>query len=433
MRILLVSFFFPPFNSVGAVRPSKLAKHLLRLGHDVEVLTARHQPFPEGLLLEIPPERTHYTSWLNVNAPVDAVLGRSNTDGRGYDAAASNRPWISKLGAVYRTVLHFPDAQIGWYWAAMRTGARILSRRPFDLIYASAPPFTGLLVASKLGQRFSLPWVAEFRDLWTDNHGYRFPAWRRGIERRLEARTLASAAGAVTVSEGLSERLSLSFSKPIVVNYNGFDPDDLPKVAAQDSPVQGLPLLVVYTGSVYAEHYELETFWQALRMLNPAQGEIALRFCGRNLSAAQAGARRAGVEHLTEFVGTVPRDRALALQRAADVLLFFPWAGPGEAGVYTAKLFEYIGARRPILGVGSSAGDAARLMTQYRAGLVSQDVVRISDWLRERIAAKRAMGREPDLQNEGLEDLTREARTRQLAAFLERIIADDTSRRVSSH
>lgn len=430
MRILLVSFFFPPFNSVGAVRPSKLAKHLLRLGHEVEVLTARDQPFPEGLAPEIAPEHVHYTGWFNVNAPVDAILGRNRSDQRGYDAAATGRPCLAMLGAFYRTVVHFPDAQIGWYRAATRAGARLFSSRSFDLVYASAPPFTGLLVASELARRYAVPWVAEFRDLWTDNHAYRFPAARRHVERRLETRTLRSAAGAVTVSEGLAARLAARFSNPVEVIYNGFDPEDVPHGGEERFEPRGLPLLIVYTGSVYAEHYALETFWRALRVLAPAPGEIALRFCGRNLSAAQAGAVRAGLGHLAEFMGTLPRDRALALQRAADVLLFFPWTGPGEAGVYTTKLFEYLGARRPVLGVGRPDSDAGRLIASHRAGHVSQDAESIAQWLRARIAAKRAAGREPDLAGKGLEALTRESQTRRLSAFLERLVGARAELRV---
>ena len=37
-RILIISYFFAPQNAMGAVRPTKLAKYLSRMGHEVTVL-----------------------------------------------------------------------------------------------------------------------------------------------------------------------------------------------------------------------------------------------------------------------------------------------------------------------------------------------------------------------------------------------------------
>ena len=39
MKVLIVSFAFPPSNVIGAVRVGKLARYLDHRGHDVRVLT----------------------------------------------------------------------------------------------------------------------------------------------------------------------------------------------------------------------------------------------------------------------------------------------------------------------------------------------------------------------------------------------------------
>jgi hypothetical protein len=98
-----------------------------------------------------------------------------------------------------------------------------------------------------------VPWVGELRDLWTDNHYYTFPTWRRVLETWIERRTLRTAAGLVTVSEPLAQMLRLRYDMPVCVVLNGFDPADYP-------PVQRLQpdrfLRIVYTGNVYGTELE---------------------------------------------------------------------------------------------------------------------------------------------------------------------------------
>jgi glycosyltransferase involved in cell wall biosynthesis len=421
MRILLISFCFPPFNSSGAVRPAKLTKYLERLGHEVWVLTARDQPFPKGIDLETDSRRVRYSNWWSVNAPVDALLGKEKAKVSGYEGVVASWPWTGRFAAVYKCMLHFPDAQIGWLGSAKREADAMLRERPFDVIFANAPPFTGLLIASALSRRHRIPWVADFRDLWTDNHNYRYPALRRVFESYVETRTLSTASGVVTVSEPLAARVGVKCSVPVKVIRNGYDPEEMSDSGFVQND-RDATFHVAYTGNVYAAHYKLDVLWRVLKMLDLADSELVVQFWGRNIIGARASARQAGVLKWTTFAPTVPRQEALRLQRQADVLLFFVWAGERCEGVYTAKLFEYLGARRPILAIGPPDSDAGRLITEHRAGLVSDDPNEIAQWLRGRLSAKLTGCREPDLPVEDLSGHTRRAQAEQLAAFLAEIV-----------
>src|SRR5687768_1007228 len=75
LKILLISFCFPPYNDVGHVRVGKLAKFLLRFGHDVQIISAKDQPFPATLPVEVSEARVLYTKWVNVNKPAELVFG----------------------------------------------------------------------------------------------------------------------------------------------------------------------------------------------------------------------------------------------------------------------------------------------------------------------------------------------------------------------
>ena len=71
-------------------------------------------------------------------------------------------------------------------------------------------------------------------------------------------------------------------------------------------------------------------------------------------------------------VGVLDRDRALALQRAADALVVLAAGMPGRpsTSVATGKLFEYLAAERPVLVLGEQT-EAARIVTRAGAGVAA--------------------------------------------------------------
>ena len=114
MRILLISYYFPPYNCVGAVRPAKLAKFLERQGHEVKVISARNQPFLKGLELPFNESHVVYTPWVNINSPVEFLLGgRKRVAQQGFIQSGGNKGLVKKIGMAYKAMAHIPDGQIG--------------------------------------------------------------------------------------------------------------------------------------------------------------------------------------------------------------------------------------------------------------------------------------------------------------------------------
>src|SRR5205807_973392 len=97
-----------------------------------------------------------------------------------------------------------------------------------DVIFSSALPPTSHLVARRLSRKARLPWVAEFRDLWTDNHAFQRIQPLLTVERILERWAMREADALVTVSEPLADTLRKRLNKPVFVVPNGYDPDDFP-------------------------------------------------------------------------------------------------------------------------------------------------------------------------------------------------------------
>ena len=423
MRILIISFYFPPFNTIGAVRVGKIAKYLFKFGHEIKVITAREQPLPKTLSLEIPEENVIYTPWIDINKPVEIIWGgKDKIAEEGYSISPSSSiisNLIKSVRVFYKTLLNFPDWQIGWYPAAYRGASEIIRNWKPDLIYASARPWTSLIVASSLSKKYKIPWVAELRDLWTDNPYYEdeYIKLRRIIETELEHKILSSACALVTVSEPLAETLKHKYNKPVEVILNGFDPGDIPDYRGNSS-IGDNTLRIVYTGMIYEGKRDPTPLFMALNKLGPVSQNIRVVFYGKKLDIVKKIAVQHKVEHLVEVYKSIPYKEALKEQREADILLLLLWNDPRERGVYTGKLFEYIGARRPILAIGPADNVAAELILNRNSGIVSNDPDKIASWLYDLIQIKSQNGVILDLPESVTTGLTREEQVKRLEDFI---------------
>ncbi len=418
MKILIVSYYFPPFNQVGSVRVGKFAKYLSRNGHDVRVLACQNVPLPSSLKVEIDECNVIRSGWIDVNWPIRMLLGRSRIESKGYEVEESKSRWVLGCKKLYQSLVHFPDAQVGWLFRGIRSGKKLCKHWKPDIIYASAPPVTSLFIASSLARHYEVPWFAEFRDLWVDNHYREVPKWRHVVESILERRLLSSVSGLVTVSDPLAESLQSKYPGiPVLVLPNGFDAEDYHRPVDAISYFDDKFLNLVYTGMLYSGRYDLDKFFMALSQVGE-RSRIAVHFFGRYIRLAEREANQAGVSENVHCHDPVPYQQSIVLQRQADILLMFLWNDPSQKGVYTGKLFEYLAARRPILAIGPKANAPARLITDRGAGLVSEDPEEIASWLANHWRTKLNKGSIPGLNRDVCRGFERQEQVRKLEEFI---------------
>ncbi|EPY00512.1 glycosyltransferase [Magnetospirillum fulvum] len=400
MRILIISAFFPPTNAIGALRVGKFAEFLASQGHDVRVVSAIQDSIPDTLETSIPADLVRRVRWFDVNTLAARLFGRKLTAYR--QGTGSSSSLLTYLGELWRSCANIPDNHFGWYLPARKAANKIIrSWRP-DLIFASASPVTGLIVAHSLSRQHGIPWVAELRDLWTDNHYYAFPLWRRKIDQVLEKRVLGSASLLVTVSQPLADIIGTKTGKPTMVVTNGFDPADFP---TDVEPPNDNYLTIRHMGTIYPGRRDPTPLFQALKLLGPLADRVRISFHGRLQPGLGQIIQDMDVCHSVEMLPEVSYRDSLRLQKNSDVLLLLLWNAPAEYGVFTGKLFEYIGARRPILCLGLERGVAPDLIRERQVGCVATDAEAIAAQLRIWIETKDRLGRipaPPDVQLQGL-------------------------------
>lgn len=415
-RLLVVSFFYPPNPAVGGRRAAQLARHLPDFGWQPTVLTAKTHPGTEPHNGTVPVHATRFfTPWaaLESSEPLSVRAARGNRIGRGLYTALRH---VLPLSSV-----RLPDATFGWIRYAVEHGLRLLANDKYDAIFSSAGPPSSHRVAARLSRATNIPWIADYRDLWSGNYWeYRIApfAW---LERRVERRVLSRARCITAVTPGLAEYLSQLHGLPTEVVFNGFEPGDYPTARQHDSR-----FVILYVGSLYSPSQNPEPFFQALAKLDRRsavdlqQAGFELHTLGTRSPAFQSAAERHGVARWLRHHNPVPYHESLARQTQATALLFLGWDPPSR-DVVTAKLFEYLGAGRPILAVGPPGGTASQILRECGAPDLSPDpetiAARLEAWLREHRSSGRLKA-EP--YSEALSRYTRRAQAGRLASLLDR-------------
>jgi glycosyltransferase involved in cell wall biosynthesis len=440
LKILIVSWYFPPVNTIGALRVGKFARFLIERGHDVGVVAGKHWGHPETLPLGVPLERVAYAESVDINAGPGAIAGlrarllhprgtaqltRPDTGDADHAQAKSVARRASEL---YRHLTNIPDNRIGWLPWTYMAGRRMCQTWQPDVVFGSGPPFTGLLAARALSSRLRVPWVAELRDRWADDPYSDAPRWRAVLDEALERRTVATAKALVTVTEPWAEFYRHKYGKPVATIYNGYDPLDFDFLGSTDRPAPRRHLVIGYTGGIYPGRRDPSPLFEALRMLGETAEEFRIVFCGTDPAHVLPLAERAGVKRLVEVRPAVPYKQSLEFQRQSDVLLLMQWNDPREQGNCPGKFFEYLASLRPILILGLDDGVPASIARERAAGVCINDPAAIASqlelWLRE----KDELGRVRSLPASAREGLSRNLQFEKLETFLSKVILETSNR-----
>lgn len=426
MRILLVAYQFPPYSNVGSLRIGKFTKFLEQKGHDVRALTASNIAMPATMPIEIDPSHIIATPWFNVNFLPELFFGgRQTIVSKGYQTKSSP---LKKLGYLYRLFFNFPDERIGWYPYAVAAGKKLLRNWKADVIYASSPTPTALMIANMLSKRFGIPWIAEYRDIWTEEEYYAFPKWRLGLEKKLEKKTLSTMAGMVTVTEPWASFYQATFHKPVVVAMNGVEFDDYPVLSVRPTFAENTQknlLNICYTGSIHEKQFDIDLLFSAIQLLKEDSHRIQLHFYTRYIDHIQKFAGKYNLDDIVIHHPIISYKETLRILMQSDILLYFVYKQWGRLPV---KIFEYIGALRPILGIGNPSTVSSEIILDRSAGFVSDSDQKIADQLRKWMDEKFKSGVIKALPEKARDGLSRQQQYQKIEEFLQTFLQIPKSR-----
>ena len=365
MRILLISYYFPPCGGAAVQRWLKWLPELVDAGFEVTVLTTEGGDHPvqdTSLLKEIPPEvRVLRSEAPSLSKFWKLLFGEKSELPHGSLDLETNASPLKKALVWTRLNLIIPDVRKIWNPSALRHATRFLRKNPVDLVITTGPPHSTHLVGLKLKQRHNVKWVADWRDPWSSIYYLKLnppSKFSLNLQRRLEQKVAKSADLNIAVSNHLASQLP---SKNTEVIYSGFQPVPVSEAEEKTSKYR-----IKYVGNIT----EGQRFEEAVKLIKNALAgkDFELRFVGTALSQNQRKFLADNLPGQHSISGFLPHQQALAEIADCELLLLLINYYDGFQGMLTSKLFEYIGSGNRIFCLGPRGGEAEELINKYGHG-----------------------------------------------------------------
>jgi glycosyltransferase involved in cell wall biosynthesis len=406
----MVAFHFPPFaGGSGVQRTLRFVQHLPALGWEPLVLSANPMAYEKvsgDLLAEVPNDRVVNRAW----------------------ALDSSRHL--SLWGHYFAVTARPDRWASWKFDAVRQGLKLIREYQPDVIWSTYPIATAHIVGDELSRISGIPWIVDFRDPMAQE-GY--PADPKTLQQfsNIEARAIMNSALATFTTPSAvacyRERYPQKASS-IELLENGYDEESFKRaerlVRHRGSPLSPGFVTLLHSGIVYPEERDPDALFQALKSIRKCYPSSRLRL--RFRASTQDGllrefARRHEVEDKIELLPALPYAEALAEMMCADGLLVLQAANCNAQ--IPAKLYEYFRAGRPIVALTDPIGDTAKALRACGFGwLAPLDDAEMIGCLLAEVEQHLSSGRVPTGIPEVINHASRTVRSKQLAAFLNRIV-----------
>lgn len=377
LRLLVITYYWPPSGGAGVQRCLKWVKHLPALGVEPTVVTvdpakAAYPVLDYSLEADVPPGvRVLRTGTLEPFGAYQKLTNRPIPHG-GF--ANEGRPSVAQRVARFvRGNVFLPDPRRGWNRFVLRQVAELVARgEQFDAVLTSSPPHSTQLIGLALKQRYGWRWLADLRDPWTDIYYTQTlmrTAVARWLDQRYERQVLEAADVVITTSPDTGRLLQgkatgLPTGK-FAVLPNGYDEADFQRPSAPPSDA----LLLTYVGTITGQ-YHVGPFLEevAACAARHPQVPLRLRFVGRVAKEVAGQLAAAGLLERTELVEFVPHDEAVGYMLQATVLLLGIPDVPHNRGILPGKVFEYLAANKPVICIGPAGSDAAHILEETHAG-----------------------------------------------------------------
>jgi glycosyltransferase involved in cell wall biosynthesis len=375
-KVLIITYYWPPSGGAGVQRWVKFAKYLSKIDVDVFVLTvntkyATYPQIDESLQDDIPENvkvfRTKsfelYSLYKKVSSNKEAPYGGFiNT---------KKLDFKEKVIRFIRGNFFLPDPRRGWNRYAFRKAKELIEINDIDTIITTSPPHSTQLIGLKLKKKLNVKWVVDLRDPWTDIYYYKelYPTKvATAINKSHEKRILKYSDKIITVSNDLQRLFSsklVGIREKIAVIPNGYDSEEFLSV---DKIKQADYFYISYIGTI-SDDYFIDAFITAIEHLpEEIRNKLRLRFVGKISPKLLKKFTEAELTKQLEVIDYVEHSKAISYMVSSAILLLIIPKIKNNKGILTGKLFEYLASCRPILFIGPTDGDAAKIIDKASAG-----------------------------------------------------------------
>jgi len=357
----------------------KFTKYLPQYGWQPVIYTPENPEqlaLDESLLDEIPAEaeviKTHITEPYGIYRKLFGGKKKTSTNDGVNPLNSTKKSWKQKIAVWVRGNFFVPDPRVSWVGPSVRFLKKYLAEHPVDAMVTTGPPQSMHLIGLKLKRATGLRWIVDFRDPWTKMYYFKnmglWPLAERK-QRRMEQAVIDECDAVTTITPYVVKDFQDMTSTKVHLLTNGFDEDDFPEVEVQP----GEKFTVVHTG-LFSADGDPVNLWDALARKCSCDKEfkkaLEIRLAGKVDAPVLASIRDRGLWDNLVNLGYLEHSRTVAEQRSASILILPLRQDPEYRKALPGKIFEYLAARRPVLGIGQEDGASAEVLRNTKAGVM---------------------------------------------------------------
>ena len=347
-------------------RITRLVRHMPSFGWFPTIITPAIEPGLKALLNAPPPDIKEYGIQIietGVSHPYEKVRQEAPVAGRMGSARhvvdkinpepeSALRHLIEKYYWRFYHTINYPDVERKWKKDALAAAEGVLGKERYDMLLSSSSPIITHIVCAELKRKYNIPWVAEYRDLWTQNHNYKLGPFMKHFDRKLELRTVGMADAIVTNTDNMKEELEKLFppSKCFTVT-TGFESEEYTV-----SPPLTRDFTITYTGQIYRPGQDPTLLLDAVAELIAEKkldgSRTKIRFYGPKDKLLDIYAEKMGLREVFVHPGLIPKAEVPVRQKESQMLVCFNWGSSQGARVQLIKFVDYLGTGRPMLVTG---------------------------------------------------------------------------------
>ncbi|MGY3794544.1 glycosyltransferase family 4 protein [Aquimarina sp. 433] len=373
MKVLLITYYWPPAGGPGVQRWLKFVKYFKEFGIEPTVYIPENPTYPlidESLISEIPADVTIIKQPIFEPYRFAEIFSKkdSKTISKGIIAGKDKQSFMQKLMLFIRGNFFIPDARKYWVKPSVKFLNDLISKENINIVVTTGPPHSIHLIGKELKKKLDIKWVADFRDPWT-TIGYhkklKLIRSARDKHIQLEKEVLSSADHITVTSYTTKEEFSNITKRPISVITNGYDTEEVADIRLDTT------FTISHIGSLLSGRNP-KRLWQAIYDTAQENEDFAkqlkLQLVGAVSEDVLSSIKEAGLSDFLEIKGYVSHKEAIEIQRSSQVLLLIEIDSEETKCIIPGKLFEYMISERPIIAVGPRDADISKLIEETDSG-----------------------------------------------------------------
>ena len=377
-KVLIITYYWIPSGGAGVQRWVKFAKYLRQYGWEPTIYTPGNPEYPSidhSFEKDIPADITVIKTpiWEPYNLYRNLAGKKNQAINAGFISENKKQGWKDKLSIWIRGNFLIPDPRRFWIKPSVSFLNEYLKENPVDAIITTGPPHSMHLIGMGLKKNFpSLPWVADFRDPWTNIDFYKDLnlTWLADkIHHKLEREVLQNADTVLVVSRGMKDEFTAMKPKKLQVITNGYDESDV----QAGTLTLDAKFSISHIGTLNAARNP-RIVWKVLSEIcaeNVAfKNDLQIQLVGKVDFSVLEDIQTYGLQGQLLKIDYLSHSEAIAKQNCSQVLMLLINQSANAKGILTGKFFEYLAAKRPILAVGPTDGDAAVVLNETSAGVI---------------------------------------------------------------